>query len=152
MAQVKQMLRRFRADDGGNLIEFALVLPLLLLVMLGIIEFGFIFQRHEIVTNAAREGARMAVLPGYTEDDVKARVADYLTSGGVPTTATNPVVTSVADTVSAGASTMPSRRVTVTYTYTFTFLPDIGSMFGASYGTATLTAVSNMRTEIVAGS
>ena len=39
--------------------------PTLLLVMLGIIDFGFLFQRYEVVTNAAREGARVAILPGY---------------------------------------------------------------------------------------
>ena len=39
--------------------------PLLLFVILGIVDFGFLFQRMEVVTNAAREGARIAVLPGY---------------------------------------------------------------------------------------
>ena len=33
--------------------------------MLGIIDFGFLFQHYEVVTNAAREGARVAILPGY---------------------------------------------------------------------------------------
>ncbi len=59
--------KRGRSEDGAQLVEFALVLPLLLLVVLGIAEFGFIFQRYEVITNAAREGARLAVLPGYTE-------------------------------------------------------------------------------------
>ena len=48
------------------MIEFALIFPLLLLVILGIVDFGFLFQRYEVLTNATREGARMAVLPGYT--------------------------------------------------------------------------------------
>ena len=39
------------------------------------------FQRYEVVTNAAREGARVAVLPGYVNADVQARVAAYLSSG-----------------------------------------------------------------------
>ena len=77
MAQVGRWLRRWRSEDGAQLVEFALVLPLLLLVMLGIAEFGFMFQRYEVVTNAAREGARLAVLPGYTDADVQARVASY---------------------------------------------------------------------------
>ena len=63
---------------------------MLLLVVLGIAEFGFIFQRYEVVTNAAREGARMAVLPGYTTADVDARVRVYVKEGRVPTTGTNP--------------------------------------------------------------
>ena len=51
--------------------------PTLLLVMLGIIDFGFLFQRYEVVTNAAREGARVAILPGYEasiDANVTARV------------------------------------------------------------------------------
>jgi Flp pilus assembly protein TadG len=50
-------------ETGAELIEFAFVLPLLLLVIVGIFDFGFLFQRYEVVTNAAREGARAAVLP-----------------------------------------------------------------------------------------
>ena len=58
--------RRFWASErGAELVEFAFVFPTLLLVMLGIIDFGFLFQRYEVVTNAAREGARVAILPGY---------------------------------------------------------------------------------------
>ena len=45
-----------RSERGSQLIEFALVLPLLLLVVLGIMDFGLLFQRYEAVTNAAREG------------------------------------------------------------------------------------------------
>ena len=62
--------------------------PTLLLVMLGIIDFGFLFQRYEVVTNAAREGARVAILPGYADADVQARVNQYLTAGGLTGTAT----------------------------------------------------------------
>ena len=61
MAQIlKTRCSRWRSEDGAQLVEFALVLPMLLLVVLGIAEFGFIFQRYEVVTNAAREGARIA--------------------------------------------------------------------------------------------
>ena len=72
--------RRFWAcERGAELVEFAFVFPTLLLVMLGIIDFGFLFQRYEVVTNAAREGARVAILPGYADADVQARVNQYLT-------------------------------------------------------------------------
>ena len=60
-------IARIRDEDEGNaLVEFALTLPLLVLIVVGIFDFGFAFQQYEVVTNAAREGARMAVLPGYT--------------------------------------------------------------------------------------
>ena len=63
MAQIRLRSPGGRSEDGAELVEFALVLPMLLLVVLGIAEFGFIFQRYEVVTNAAREGARMACSP-----------------------------------------------------------------------------------------
>ena len=64
MVALTRLLARFaRAESGAELIEFGLTLPLMLLVVLGIIEYGFVFQQYEVVTNAAREGARIAVLP-----------------------------------------------------------------------------------------
>lgn len=125
------------------------MLPMLLLVVLGIAEFGFIFQRYEVVTNAAREGARMAVLPGYTDADVNARVRVYVTQGKVPTTGTNPTIaiTNVTIPVGAGLPPVNAKRVVVTYTHSYTFLPAIGGWFGASYTTIPLKAVAEMRKE-----
>src|SRR5450759_2456703 len=51
---------------GQSLVEFALVLPLLLLILLGIIQFGFIFNTQVTITNAAREGARAATIYPYS--------------------------------------------------------------------------------------
>ena len=68
MASVKATTtQRLRSERGAELIEFALVLPLLMFIILGLVDFGFMFQRFEVVTNAAREGARIAVLPGYVD-------------------------------------------------------------------------------------
>jgi Flp pilus assembly protein TadG len=149
MAQIKRLLTRFCGEEAAQLVEFALVLPMLLLVVLGIAEFGFIFQRYEVVTNAAREGARMAVLPGYTNADVIARVRTYVTQGRVTTTVTNPniAITNVTIPVGAGLPATNAKRVVVTYTHTYTFLPNIGAWFGATYTTIPLTAVAEMRKE-----
>ncbi len=75
MAQLARFRRRSPAT-GAELIEMALVLPILLLLVAGIMDFGFLFLRFEVVTNAAREGARVAVLPGYQVSDVQARLAN----------------------------------------------------------------------------
>jgi Flp pilus assembly protein TadG len=149
MAQVRQLLRRFCDDQAAQLVEFALVLPMLLLLILGIAEFGFIFQQYEVVTNAAREGARMAVLPGYTDADVDARVRVYVTQGKVPTTGTNPTVaiTNVTIPVGAGLPPINAKRVVVTYTHSYTFLPKISAWFGSTYTTVPLKAVAEMRKE-----
>ena len=154
MAQILKTPRaRWRSEDGAQLVEFALVLPMLLLVVLGIAEFGFIFQRYEVLTNAAREGARIASLPGYSTADVQARVAAYVTAGRVPTTGTNPTVavTDVPIPTAPGGPVMTGKRVTVTYQHTYMFLRGIGSWFGATYATVPLRAVSEMRSEIAAG-
>src|SRR6185436_12324640 len=75
-------------ERGAALVEFALALPLLLVVIAGIVDFGFTFQRYEIITNAAREGARMASLPGYDQTSVDDRVRAYVAAGlGVNTSA-----------------------------------------------------------------
>jgi Flp pilus assembly protein TadG len=149
MAQIKRLIRRLCGEEAAQLVEFALVLPMLLLVVLGIAEFGAIFQRYEVVTNAAREGARMAVLPGYTDADVTARVRTYVTQGRVPTTVSNPniAITYVTIPVGAGLPAINAKRVVVTYTHTYTFLPNIGAWFGATYSTVPLQAVAEMRKE-----
>jgi hypothetical protein len=154
MASIRKVARRWRSESGAQLVEFALVLPMLLLVALGIGEFGILFQRYEVLTNAAREGARIAVLPGYDNNAViTQRVRSYVTAGRVPTTVDNPtvLVENIAIAVGGGLPALNARRVTVTYTHTYMFLPGIGSWFGASYTTIPLRAVSEMRSEIIAG-
>ncbi len=67
-----------RAEAGQDLIEFALVLPVLLLLLLGIMEFGIIIFSYNTVANAAREGARLGVLPISTQADVRAQTCRKL--------------------------------------------------------------------------
>jgi Flp pilus assembly protein TadG len=149
---------RLRSERGAELIEFALVFPLLLLVVLGIIDFGFLFQRYEVLTNATREGARLATLPSYTEADVQDRVCDFLTAGGVPTTGgcvgggSNPVVTLDDDnTVAVPGTPTPINVMTVTvaYNHNFMFIGPIISLMGGSWtNSKTITTEAVMRTEI----
>ena len=50
------------SDSGASALEFAIVVPFLLLLLFGMIEFGFVFQGQLAVTHAAREGARLAAV------------------------------------------------------------------------------------------
>lgn len=68
---------------GATMVELAIVLPVLLLIILGIIEFGRGVMVQQILTNAAREGARQAVLPGMTTLQVEDRVNSYLDNTSV---------------------------------------------------------------------
>jgi hypothetical protein len=156
MASLNLFKRRLASARGAELIEFALVLPLLLLLVLGIVDFGFLFQRLEVITNAAREGARIAVLAGsgYSTDDVKDRVVSYMEEGGVPADLPNDNphidVTGPTDLPIGTATppvTVPVMQVSVTYTHHYLFLGGLAGFFGGSFSSVPLSAVSTMRIE-----
>jgi hypothetical protein len=68
---------------GQALVEFALVLPLVLLLVVGMLEFARAWNVHQVVTDALREGARRAVLAdGMPLDSVYAPMARYLNQSG----------------------------------------------------------------------
>ena len=79
-----RLSQRVRSQRGAALLEMALTLPLLLLVCVGILEFGRAYQTWQVITNAAREGARIAVLPGMDDTAVRSRVQQYMTIGQLP--------------------------------------------------------------------
>jgi len=141
--------QRWSCDKGAELVEFALIFPLLLLTVMGIIDTGFLFQRYEVLTNAAREGARIAVLPGYAQSDVQARVDEYLTAGGlVAGSATVSFLPTQAVNVGGpGGVCMTVTGVTVTYPHNFTFVGPILGFFGQNLTSATLTSTARMRYE-----
>lgn len=67
---------------GAAVVEFAVVLPLLLALLFGIIEFGWVFMIRQTVVNAAREGCRTAVLQTATNDDVGDRIREVMAALG----------------------------------------------------------------------
>jgi Flp pilus assembly protein TadG len=71
----KQLRRR-----GAAMVEMAIVLPIFLMVSMGIIEFGRAMMVANMVTNSAREGARMAVLDGSSNTQVQQAVNDFLSA------------------------------------------------------------------------
>ena len=66
-------------ERGAVAAEFALLLPVLLTILFGTIEFGMIMYSRELITNASREGARAGII----------QVSPKLTSGQITTIATN---------------------------------------------------------------
>ncbi len=75
--------RRARRRRGATVVEFALVAPLLILLIFGMFEFGRMMMVEQILTNAAREGARRAILEQSTATEVETIVSDYLTGSSV---------------------------------------------------------------------
>ncbi len=116
-----------RSQRGVALVEFAIVLPFLIVLLFSVWELGRIFDAWLVVTNGAREGARYAVA---TSDDavVRTKVEDYIVSGYGLTRITSGDIRSYTIDVDRPAST---GMVTVTVKATvqiFAPLPEVGSL------------------------
>jgi Flp pilus assembly protein TadG len=152
---------RISTDRGQAVIELALTLPLLLLVVFGIIDFGFMFQRYEAVTNAAREGARLGVLADYTATEAQNRALDYLVASGlngpIRACGTGTIVknsrcaqmttSTVVVAGSTPAKTVNQVKVIVEYDHVYQFVGPIMNLFGGGLGSIRLRASSSMRRE-----
>ena len=146
-----EMTNRFRSERGAAIIETAITLPIVLLVCVGIFEFGRAYQTWQVMTNAAREGARVAVLPNPVAGAADARVREYLQMGGLnydPSVgvAITPVPVSLGATGTASGS-----RVVVTYPFSFMVLQPVARLVvgnsSTTGGAITLTAGATMRNE-----
>lgn len=67
------------SNKGQAIVETAMILPVILLILLGIIEFGRIFSTYSVITNASREGARYAA--ANTDDSTVRSKVDTMLSG-----------------------------------------------------------------------
>jgi len=100
----------------------AVVLPLLLTILFGVIEFGWVYTVRQSLTNAAREGARTAALPGSTDADINARIAQYLQPLGL--------TSQVTINLTHATEEDPTETVHITVPYAAVTL--IGSYFGST--------------------
>ena len=138
-----RLITRVRSERGAEIVEFAIVLPVLLLLGLGICDFGMLFQRYEIVTNAAREGARAGAV-GLSESQISTVVDEYLKAGGLKA---QPTVEVEFPTIGANPA-LNAVRVTVAYPNGSFIVAPIAKMFGSSLEVVTLRSASTMRVEI----
>jgi len=144
-----------------------LATPILLLIFAAIFDFAMLFRSWEVVTNAAREGARIGILPGYSADeDVVSRVQQYMQAGGVldagsscsaQTIAGSTCPSSVCSvcifntSITTPAGTFQGRSITVVANQTLPSLSGIATLFGGSFGTIPVGSTSVMRSEASAG-
>jgi Flp pilus assembly protein TadG len=144
---------RIKSQRGTALIEAALTIPLLLLLSVVIFEFGRAFETWQIMTNAAREGARVAVLPGATDTMVRSRVQDYLRVGLSDTEAANATIGLNDQTISLsadGSMTAAGSQVVVSLPFQFMVLNPVAQLVvnGSTLGQPiTLTTSAVMRNE-----
>jgi len=125
---------------GAAVVEMAVVTPLLLTLVFGIIEFSWAMSVSQSITNAAREGCRTAVIQGTTTADITGRVDAYLGSGGVG-------LEGYWVDITRATTTDPTETVTVSINYSDVSL--VGGYFEwlESLHGKTLSATCSMRKE-----
>jgi Flp pilus assembly protein TadG len=139
-----------KRERGAAMIEMALTMPLLLLLSVGVFEFGRAFQTWQVLTNATREGARIASLPGTTDGAVTSRVQTYLDAGQLPFAYSADVAVDRDGEISIGAGTASASTVTVSYPFEFMVLQPIARLVNpdTDVGEAiTMTVTATMRNE-----
>ncbi|WP_247826896.1 TadE family protein [Arthrobacter antioxidans] len=115
-----------KCDRGAVAVEMALLLPVLILLLLGIMEFGRAFNTQVMLTNAAREGVRVMSI---SKDTTKATTSTITAAGTLSPALT---ATDIAITVPGATTTSPcpaGGAAAVTITYTLSTLTKIAGPF-----------------------
>ncbi len=158
--------KRRHSESGASLVEFAIVLPLMLIFLFGIIEFGFLLFNKAMLTNAVREGARAGVVhkqpQRMPEAEIRGIVISYCGDHMVTFSGSSGlrepklrVISSTGQERDYNPNSFASGeylRVTAEYDYTFLVLPNIFKLINAIGvaelpSTLRLRAVSQMRSE-----
>ena len=145
--------RLLRCSRGQSLVEFSLILPILMILVFGILDFGLGLRSYISLSNAVREGARYASVGnpvgiesdcnGMTNDTVYGRIC--VATGGLDITELDPDV-------SFPQGVAPGNSVVVSADYTYQFVTPIGDLIGFFSGGAfpssiDLSSSANMRLE-----
>jgi len=136
MGGMSRILRAFRTQNdparrserGMAMVEMVIILPLLLMLMFAIVEFAVAFGQWQVLSNAAREGARRAILyrdpascdPAVVATEVRQAIKTYALGMGM--TVTDPMI-SVSGTCSRG----DPATVTVSFPFAFQVLPNMAN-------------------------
>ena len=81
--QARGVPRRGRRRTGAFLVEFAIVAPIMFMLMLATFEFGRAFMVMELLTEGARVGARQGIIDGTTTQQIQQAVINYLSGVGI---------------------------------------------------------------------
>ena len=145
---------RISGQKGASAVEFALVLPLLLVLAFGIIEFSILLYDKAMITNASREGAREGIVYRYDPDgglnhpddaEIAATVAQYVQNYLISFGPSSVVTTTITRTGDVPGDPLTVR---VDYQYDFLIFPSLSSLVGGSISDGIpLSAVTVMRLE-----
>ena len=143
-------MQRRRNQRGAALVEAAMVVPILLLISAGIFEFGRAYQTWQVLTNAAREGARVAVLPNGAPATAATRVRQYMQDGQLPDFATATVSVDRAVAITVNGAPQTASQIVIGYPFDFIVLQPIARLVvaGTTTGSSlTMQASALMRNE-----
>lgn len=129
-------MKLLKNEKGQALVEFAIILPILLLIVLGILQFGMLINSYLTISNSAREGARLGIVGGTNTDiqNVILKTSPNLDSKSLL----------ISITPSNGSrNSGDTLTVKITYNYNLT-VPIISSLFNNN---VTLNAQTSMRIE-----
>jgi Flp pilus assembly protein TadG len=144
--EIVKRLGKISNQNGAAMVEFAIVLPLLLMLIFGMIEFSVMLYDKAMLTNATREGARFGILfvgtaTGNSQDDIKETVTNYLDDNLISLGGASAPIPDVLGTCTAAGLPI---TVSVTYPYKFLVLPNFITSLAP---TLTLGATTTMRCE-----
>jgi Flp pilus assembly protein TadG len=151
-----QRASRARDQHGAAVVEFALIAPLLIMLVFGIIDYGYMLNRDTMLNNAVRDGARVASLDG-SYSEIVSSVTSELQSVGIPTT--SPTTTITVDCIKVDGTACAVNGVAATYdaaavsgstaivkvTYKHSWLTPVLGVVGSS--SVTLSQETRMRVE-----
>ncbi len=113
------MVTTRKKERGAALIETAITIPIILLICVAIFDFGRAYQTWQVLTNAAREGARVSIIAGKTDADVVNAVRTYMDAGGL---ALNDRTVTISRNPVQLPTTPPTEASEVTVDYPFNFM------------------------------
>jgi Flp pilus assembly protein TadG len=126
-----------RADSGQSLVELGILVPVFVVILVGVLDFGRILMVRHIITNAAREGARVASVADQYSSSPLETTRSYLERGGLSLSQATITIT--------GANAPSGQPTTVTVSYQVTSLAL--QVVHASSSAITLSTTSSMLRE-----
>jgi Flp pilus assembly protein TadG len=111
--------KRGAARRGVAAVEFAVLLPLIMMLLMGIIEVGRLIEMQQVLSNAVREGARQAATAQLTNDQVKTVVTQYVAAAGFSTTKLNVTVQDLTHTGNDVSNAVYLDQVQVSLSYPY---------------------------------
>jgi len=152
MMTTKTARRRcgWKSERGVELIETAITIPMLLLIAVGIFEFGRAYQSWQILTNAAREGARVSVLPSTTPGAAVDAARNYLQMGQLDNYASASIDVDQMSSIEVDGTDISASLVTVQYPFDFIVLGPVARLVSPGTtlgGDLTMVASAVMRNE-----